>query len=167
MKRLLSIFLIAILGIFAISCTSDDNGNYVDNDTIADVYDLKNINFDLDGNQYYVKRNFTQPLYDSDVVLIYRQATVANGNPVWELMPRTYYVNEGEVDYTFDFTKNDVQIYAQATFNLTNTSYVRNQTFRVVVIPANFGKSANAINYENYNEVIARYNINDKNVKNL
>ena len=167
MKRLLSIFLIAILGIFAISCTSDDNGNYVDNDTIADVYDLKNINFDLDGTQYYVKRNFTQPLYDSDIVLIYRQATTANGNPVWELIPRTYYVNEGEVDYTFDFTKNDVQIYAQATFNLTNTSYVRNQTFRVVVIPANFGKSANSINYENYDEVITRYNINDKNVKNL
>lgn len=167
MKRLLSIFLIALMGIFAISCTSDDNGNYVDNDTLSEVYDLRNVNFDLDGSQYYIKRNFTQPLYDSDVVLIYRQATTSNGNPVWELIPRTYYVNEGEVDYTFDFTKNDVQVYVQATFNLANSSYIRNQTFRVVVIPANYGKSANAVNFENYNDVIAHYNISDKNVKNL
>lgn len=167
MKRLLSIFLIALMGIFAISCTSDDNGNYVDSDTLSEVYDLRNVNFDLDGSQYYIKRNFTQPLYDSDVVLIYRQATTSNGNPVWELIPRTYYVNEGEVDYTFDFTKNDVQVYVQATFNLANSSYIRNQTFRVVVIPANYGKSANAVNFENYNDVIAHYNINDKNVKNL
>jgi len=167
MKRLLSIFLIALMGIFAISCTSDDNGNYVDSDTLSEVYDLRNVNFDLDGSQYYIKRNFTQPLYDSDVVLIYRQATTSNGNPVWELIPRTYYVNEGEVDYTFDFTKNDVQLYVEATFNLANSSYIRNQTFRVVVIPANYGKSANAVNFENYNDVITHYNINDKNVKNL
>ena len=167
MKRLLSIFLIALMGIFAISCTSDDNGNYVDSDTLSEVYDLRNVNFDLDGSQYYIKRNFTQPLYDSDVVLIYRQASTSNGNPVWELIPRTYYVNEGEVDYTFDFTKNDVQLYVEATFNLANSSYIRNQTFRVVVIPANYGKSANAVNFENYNDVITHYNINDKNVKNL
>lgn len=167
MKKLLSIFLIAILGIFVVSCTSDDNGNFVDNDTLAEVYDLKNINFDLDGNQYYVKRNFTQPLFDSDVVLVYKQSTTVNGNPVWELLPRTYYVNEGELDYTFDFTKNDIQIYAQATFQLGNTNYIRNQTFRVVVIPANFGKSANYVNFENYNDVIAHYKINDNNVINL
>ena len=166
MKKLLPLFLIALLSVFIVSCT-DDDGYVQDTDTISSVYDLKNVNFSYD-NGYNLYRQFQNPLYSSDVVLIYRQSATANGNPVWELLPKTYYLSNGdEVDYTFDFTVNDITIYAGGTFDLTGTEFIRNQTFRVVVIPANFGKSMNSIDYENYQEVINYYKINDKVVKNL
>ena len=163
MKRLLSIFLVALMGLFiTVSCTNDDGGNYVDNDTISDVYDLRNVSFDYDQG-YYLLRNFTRPLYDSDVVLVYRQTNTNNNQPVWKLLPNTIYFNDGnELDYTFDFSKNDVQIYVDGTFDLSNTEYIRNQTFRVVVIPANYGRNTNQVDFNDYNAVINYYNINDR-----
>lgn len=167
MKKLLPLFLIALFSVFVVSCTTDDDGNYQDTDTISSVYDLKNVNFTYD-NGYNIYRQFQVPLYSSDVVLIYRQSATANGNTVWELLPKTYYLNDGnEVDYTFDFTVNDITIYAGGTFDLTGSQFINNQTFRVVVIPANFGKSANGIDFENYEDVIQYYNINDKVTKAL
>ncbi|HEY4538917.1 MAG TPA: hypothetical protein VIG94_02775 [Faecalibacter sp.] len=168
MKRILSIFMVALMGVFiTVSCTDDDGVSYVDNDTISDVYDLKNVSFDYDQG-YYLLRNFTRPLYDSDVVLVYRQTNAANSQPVWKLLPNTIYFNDGnELDYTFDFSKNDVQIYVDATFDLANSEYIKNQTFRVVVVPANYGRSATPLDYNDYNAVINYYNINDKNPSQL
>ncbi|RLZ10738.1 hypothetical protein [Faecalibacter macacae] len=168
MKKLLPLFLIALFSVFVVSCTTDDDNYTQDTDTISSVYDIKNVNFTYDNNGYNIFRQFQVPLYSSDVVLIYRQSATANGNPVWELLPKTYYLSDGnEVDYTFDFTVNDITIYAGGTFDLTGSEFIRNQTFRVVVIPANFGRSANGINYENYDDVINYYNINDKVIKAL
>lgn len=168
MKKLLSLFLVALLGLFVtISCTTDDNGGYVDNDTMSEVYDLKNVSFDYDQG-YYILRSFTTPLYNSDIVLVYRQTAANNGQPVWKLLPNTTYFTDGnELDYTFDFSVNDVQIYADATFDLANTPYIRNQNFRVVVVPAIFGRSQNTVDFNDYNAVINYYNINDQNPSRL
>ena len=166
MKKFLPFFLIALFSAFIISCTSNDD-NHQDYDTIAAVYEIPNVNFDYN-NGYQVYRQFQNPLFASDMILVYMQTATANGNPVWELLPKTYYFNNGdELDYTFDFTRNDVTIYAGGTFDLTGTQYIRNQTFRVVVIPAYFGKGTNTVDFNNYNEVIKHYKINDQVTKKL
>ena len=161
--------LIAMLGTATtfVSCTNDDDDQvYHDQDTIAQVYEIKNVNFDLVDGAHEIYRQFQTPLYGSDMVLVYRQSAVSNGNPVWELMPKTMYLADGnEVDYTFDFSKEDVYIYAGGTFDIANTEYVRNQTFRVVVVPATLGRGTTTVNYSDYNSVMQYYYLTDNSVK--
>ena len=106
-------FLLALLGLFSFGALAscDDRNNDVitqDNDTYSVVLDLNNVNF-VKGtnNQYSISRNFTSPLFSTDVVLIYRKAgSASDGSPVWQQIPRTVYLSSGrELDYDFGWTK--------------------------------------------------------------
>ena len=170
MKKLFPILLIAFLSIFIISCNNDDNKNYTD--TVSEVYEIKNTNFSTNNNGYLsIYREFLRPLYTSDMVLIYRQEGTTNGNPIWTLVPKTYYTDFGFAEYSYDFTINDIQIYLDTNITDADTYniYGDNQTFRVVVIPARLGRTSDNANskFEDYNYVIQHYNINDKIVNQL
>ena len=162
MKKYLLFLMIAFIGLFVMSCDNrDDVINVPDNDTYSVVIDVKNVNFELKPEGYVISRTFNNPLYDSDVVLMYRQdGTTTGGSPVWQLIPRTLYLTNGEeVDYDFDFTKFDVKMYAGATYDLATTpEYLNNQTFRVVIIPASFKTT---VDLKDYDAVIKAYNIDD------
>ena len=81
--------------------------------------------------------------------------------------PITFYLNDGnEVDYNFDFSQYDVQIYAGGTFDLGGSSYVNNKTFRIVFVPADYGKNAQ-VDYSDYNNVIQHYHIDDSHPQEL
>ncbi len=165
MKRIIPLFLLSLFA--AVGCKSDDDQIQVDYDTYPVVYDLRNVNFDLVNGSYMITRTFNQPMYDTDVLLVYIQnGTTTNGAPIWQQIPITYYLPDGhEVDYNFDFSIYDVAIYAGGTFNLGGTSYVNNQTFRIVFVPASYGKGAdNQVDYSDYESVIEHFNIDDTNV---
>lgn len=176
MKKIFLLTLVAILGFVAVSCGDRiiDNSTVQDNTVYSQVYDLKGVNFvksSTSNSLYGINKTFTNPLYNSDVVLIYRQDGTSGGNPIWKLLPKTYYITQGALDYTFDFTKNDIQIYANGNFDMSvqdsaffNT-YLNNQNFRVLIIPAVFGKSS--VDFNDYNAVINFYKINDSKVKSL
>ena len=172
MKKYFNLFLIGLFSVFMISC-SDDNNSVADGDTYSVVYDITdNFAYDDKIDAYAISRTFNQPIPNSDVVLVYRQSSVSNGNPVWKLNPYTLYLNEGELDYSFDFTKNDVYITADGTMNFANqnatflNSYLNNQKFRIVIVPASFARTKEPLSME-YNDVIKRYNINDAHVTTL
>lgn len=169
MKKFFPFLMIAFIGLFVMSCDNRNDviSNPQDNDTYSVVIDIKNANFQLVNNNYVLKRTFQNQLFDSDVVLIYRQGGTDAGNPVWQLIPRTLYLPQNqELDYDFDFTKKDVNIYADGTYDLATTpQYINNQTFRVVIVPASF-KNAN-IDFNDYNSVIKHFNINDSNPSKL
>lgn len=161
MKKYLPIFLIAFFGLFVISCDNRDeviqNPDY---DTYSVVIDIKNVNF-LPANAYSVTRTFANPLFDSDVVLIYRQdGTTTNGSPVWQSIPRTLFLTGGdELDYDFDFSKFDVKLYVDGTYDLATTpQFTNNQTFRVVIVPASFKTT---VDFSDYNAVIKAFGIDD------
>ena len=162
MKKLLPLVLFGFFAFSVLSCSNDDD-EYVDYDTYSTVYDLTNVSFDnIDGVW-----TFYQPLqnmYTSDVILVYLQNGSSGGSPIWQQIPITFYLNDGnEVDYNFDFTVNDLQIYAGGTFDLGGSSYVNGKTFRIVFVPAEFGgKNAN-VDHSDYESVIKYYNIDDSN----
>ena len=168
-------FILAFIGMVTLhSCTVNENDHNppVDNDTISEVFELKNVNFGVDGNnQYSIYRKLTPPIYASDVILIYRlSGTIDNNTPIWQPIPRTIYLNQGELDYDFDFSKEDFTIYAGGTYNLTLTpSYLSNQTFRIVIVPGAFSnKSASSASLSmDYESVIKRYNINESAIQQL
>lgn len=162
----------AIFSVIAVSCIDrNDNVKVTDNDTYSVVLDINNVSFSHDAqNGYFISRSFTKPLFNTDVVLIYRKTGVDNsGSPVWQSIPRTLFLNNGnELDYDFDFSKNDIMIYANGNYDISTTpQYLNNQTFRVVLVPASLGgKNAN-VDYSDYNSVIKFFNIDDSKIKNL
>jgi hypothetical protein len=69
-------------------------------------------------------------IFASDVILIYRMSgTIDSNTPIWQLILRTLFLTEGELDYDFDFSE-DFTIYAGGTYDLSATpQYIDNQTF--------------------------------------
>ena len=164
MKKIIT--LLAVVGMFCLQgCTVEDNS--VDNDTIAEVFEIKNINFindPVDG--YIIYQKFTPIIFASDVVLIYRLSGTINSNtPIWQLIPRTLFLQQGELDYDFDFSQEDFTIYAGGTYNLSLTpQFLNNQTFRIVIVPASFSSS---INKNNFNAVMGALNIKESEIKKI
>ncbi|SHK35289.1 hypothetical protein [Epilithonimonas mollis] len=172
MKKFLPLLLLLVSSVFIFSCKDDDDDNYVQVDVdYPAVYDFRNISFTNNPSLGWVySQSFTRPMLDQDYVVIFRQSGTDNGNPVWQQIPKTLYLNEGELDYDFDFTKNDFAIYAGGTYNLATTpQYINNQTFRVVLVPAVFGKNANLedLHKMSYEEIIRKYNIDDSKIGTL
>ncbi len=170
-------FMLALVGLFSfgtmVSC--DDRNDDVlvqDNDTYSVVLDINNVDFTMEpGNMQSgtIIRSFTQPLVGTDVVLIYRKAgTAQDGSPVWQSIPRSVYFEDNILDYDFDFSKNDIHIYADGNYNLSTVpEYVKSQTFRVVLVPASAGAKNANVDYTDYQSVIKFYKINDSKVKTL
>lgn len=168
MKKLLPFLLLLVGSLFIFSCKDDDDVYVqVDVDYPA-VYDLRNVNFSYnatDGWNYY--QAFSRSMLDQDYLVIFRQVGSSDGTPVWQQIPRTLYLTQGELDYDFDFTKNDFMIYAGGTYDISTTpQYITNQTFRVVLVPAVYGKNANSedLTKMSYEEIIQKFNIDDSKV---
>lgn len=160
-------FLLLPLLLLTVSCETDDGGDY---DTISTVYQLNNVDFTYDSStEYYtISREFSTSLYDGDVVLIYRMSdTTTNNSPIWQQIPVTLYLDEGELDYGFDFSKYDILIKAGGNYDLSTTSdYITGQTFRVIVVPAS-ATGSTKIDYSDYNAVINHFNLQNATITSL
>lgn len=165
MKKI--VLILAFIGMITLQgCTKDDP---IDKDTYSEVFELRNINFGFDAtNGYTIYQTLNPQIYASDVLLIYRlSGTIDSSTPIWQQIPRTLYLPQGELDYDFDFSKEDFTIYAGGNYDLTLTpSYLTNQTFRIVIVPGYFSSKAAAkkIDYSDYNAVIKALHIDDSKV---
>lgn len=168
MKKLTLLFMLTIFGLTTYSCVTDDDTAYVDYDTYPVAYDLNNVNFEYVNGVYQIARTFNNPMYDTDMLLMYmKTGNTNNGSPIWQQIPITLYLSDGhEVDYNFDFSKYDFVIYAGGTFDLTGTQYVNNKTFRVLIVPASYAKNT-SVDFSNYQSVVDYFHINDSNPKAL
>lgn len=173
MKKYFSLLLIVLFAFTVISC-DDSNSNpvTVDNDTYPVAYDITESFTFTDA--YFIRKEFNNPLVASDVVLIYRQSGTDNGNPVWQSLPRTLYIGNEELDYDFDFTRNDILIRAGGTMDLQaqNTqfknTYLNNQKFRIVIVPASSGAAQKAAQGNiGYDEISKLSGLKSLNVKAL
>ncbi|MGO4708090.1 hypothetical protein AB4Y90_03015 [Chryseobacterium sp. 2TAF14] len=167
MKKIIPFIMLAFVSVFTVSCDNDDDVQYVDNDTIAGVIEItRNFQYNSSTDQYFINQSIS--MLDSDMALVYRLKDTSGTNDVWEQIPKTVYFSNGnEIDYDFDFTKNDVQIYIGANYDIATTpQFLNNQTFRIVLVPADFlNKNATPpVDYSDYNAVIKYFKINDSKV---
>lgn len=76
-------------------------------------------------------------VYPSDIVLVYlRWSKQPN---VWRLLPTSkFFTDGGELQYSFDFTTEDVSLFLTGDINLytLGPKWTDHQVFRVVVMPA-------------------------------
>ncbi|MFA9190026.1 hypothetical protein AAGV28_01480 [Flavobacterium sp. FZUC8N2.13] len=170
MKKIITLFAV-VVGLFAFSsCTTTDDNFQEDFDTYPYAFEIKNVDLGrVADNEYNLRSTFqfeiNDNLRDDETVLIYRLTSTINSNtPVWQLIPRTIYFNNGDlVDYFFDFSKVDFFITARANFNLLNRrEYIDDQTFRIVLIPSDL---AATMDTNNYLEVMNTLKLSENQVK--
>ena len=108
--------------------------------------------FEIEGdftsqNDYTLYFQFPSSItvYDTDVVLVYilwEQVEDNTGSllDVWRLLPQTVVLDEGVIQYNFDYTFADVQVFLEGTisFNSLLPAETDDQVFRIVVFPADF-----------------------------
>jgi hypothetical protein len=158
--------IVAFIGMITLqSCSVNDNdGDAIDNDTISEVFEYSNVNFLP--NDYSSVLSYPHTIFDSDMVLVYRLSGSFQGEDVWKPLPETYYFDDGTLDlrYDHDFTRFDTEIHMEG-FDLAGVSstYRLNQVFRVLVIPADFGKTGK-VDLNDYNAVIKAFNIDESKI---
>lgn len=113
--------------------------------------------------------NFTGPDYevflpypddfeglDSDVALVYLLWGVDdNGVEIWRQIPSSiFFADGGILQYNFDFTKFDVNLFLDANFPLDELggAHTDNWVARVVVVPGNFMNSGR-VDFSDYKAV--------------
>jgi len=115
------------------------------------VFEIDNVNFDYDSgaNLFNTIITFSDFFNDNqfevlpqDAILVYRfdgtvDFTDGNSEDAWSLIPQSFFLNEGTIQYTNAHTSRDVQIFIDGNFNLANisTDFTDNQLFRIVFIP--------------------------------
>ncbi|WP_047247708.1 hypothetical protein [Maribacter thermophilus] len=96
-------------------------------------------------NDYSLFYEFPQTIevFETDVVLVYLLWDVTedgNGDPVdiWRLMPQTRILDQGLLQYNYDYTFFDVNIFMEADFDMGTLlpGDTDNQVFRIAVVPA-------------------------------
>ena len=150
--------ILAFIGMITLnSCTvneTPDQVQQINNTFVSEVFEVTT-SFGPN-NDYSRLVTFDPPIYNSDMVLVYHLYDVVNGSDVWRLMPQTYYFDNGaELDYNFDFTRYDVNLFLDSNFSLDSFSsaWTQSQTFRIVVVPADFTNRL-AVDYSDYNATI-------------
>ncbi len=163
MKKYLMLLLFGFLAITLSSCRDDDNNP--DNDTYPKMADVTGT-FTA-ANSYSLTQGIT--IGSGDVVLVYRNINSnTSQSAVWQLIPKTEYLGSNRtIDYNFLFNTDTIEVYLDPDFDLatvTNTeanTYLINQRFRLVLVPASQGKNAQ-VDYSDYASVLKYYNITDK-----
>jgi len=132
------------------SCDWDDDHthDYVDHDTISEVFEVDNVNFTAAGD-FTATIPLDPEIYSSDVVLVYRLSdTDPLGADIWEMIPTTYNLPEGSLSYFTDFSVNSVAIYLDSTFDpLARPDFSLDQIFRIVIVPGYFSENVDTSNY--------------------
>jgi hypothetical protein len=134
----------------------------------SEVFELANVNFTLNTkNELRVYYPFKNKINDANVVLIYRLTGILDTQtPIWQPIPRTIFLAGGkELYYDFDFTKEDITIYARGNYDLTTTpDYLNGQTLRIVILPGSFSK---LVNKNSYKDVIQALKIKDDQIQKI
>jgi len=164
MKKIVLLIAIATTFLFQ-GCTTKEE---VHADLLAEVFEVRT-SFTL-ANYYSRLVTLNPPIYNSDMVLVYRLFDVVNGQNLWRQLPQAVYLPQGELNYNFDFTRNDIEIFLESDFDLATLGafWSQNQVFRVVIIPGYFSnKNNNAIDFNDYNAVVKAFKIKDNQIKSI
>lgn len=103
---------------------------------VANAFEIE-VDFNA-ANEYRIIEDYGFEVFPFDVTLVYILWDQNNGTDIWRLLPQIVEFNEGQLQYNFDFTQNDVSIFLDGTinFDILGDEWTQNQVFRVVVIPA-------------------------------
>jgi len=160
MKKISSVILL-FASVFILSCEGPMGPPGEDGTSLIGTI------FEMEGdfkasNNYELFFDFPQnfEIYETDVVLVYilwEVATVNGKNTdVWRLMPQTRFVDDGVIQYNFDYTVNDVRVFLETTFSYEDLlpAETQDQVFRIAVLPADFVASKKSAEISDLNIIL-------------
>lgn len=127
------------------------------------------------GNDYAIFYEFPQTVevFESDIVLVYilwDQTEDSNGEAVdiWRLLPQTRILDQGLLQYNFDHTFLDVNIFLESDFDLGTLTAgdTDNQVFRIAIIPADF-PTGSKLDMSNIDAVMSSLNVREADIKRI
>ena len=119
---------------------------------------------------YYAFADDNIEVYDGDVVLVYilwKTASTTDGGTidVWRLLPQTVVLDGGGVlQYNYDHTYADVQIFLEGDLTNLLPAETDNQNFRIAVLPATLLQNNN-IDITDINAVMKSMDLNLNSIK--
>jgi hypothetical protein len=147
------------------------------------IYEISGWNFAADTTQLgFSFADFNIPVNDSDAVLVYRlRGVVNNTTPVWSMLPQLiFFPDKTTLQYDFIHSSQALAIFINGSVNLDSlgTQWTKNQVFRLVVIPGQFGLRTDGtrrkinladynVDYKNYEAVLKYFRLSDKNVRRI
>lgn len=184
-----SVVLGSLMAIFFISCTGPqgppgfdgfDGLDGLDGRDGQDGEDGVNILgqvLDIEGsfsaeNNYEILYEFPQTIevFETDVVLVYLlwdQTEDSNGEAVdiWRLMPQTRILDQGLLQYNYDHTFLDVNLFLEFNFSEADLlpGDTDNQVFRIAVLPAEMTQGKMDVN--DIHSVMGRLNVSEENIQ--
>lgn len=182
MKKL-NLFLGALITVFFISCEGPqgppgfDGFDGVDGLDGADGINILGQVVDIEGtftldNDYSIFYEFPQSIevFETDVVLVYMLWDVtedSNGElvDIWRLMPQTRILDQGLLQYNFDYTFFDVNIFLESDFDLSTLQAgdTDNQVFRIAILPAE--STTGKLDTSNINSVMAHLGVTEESIQ--
>lgn len=123
-------------------------------------------------NDYSILYEFPQTVevFETDIVLVYLlwdQTEDGNGEAVdiWRLMPQTRILDQGLLQYNYDHTFLDVNLFLESDFDLTTLPLgdTENQVFRIAVLPAEMTQSK--LDTSSIHSVMGRLNIAEESIQ--
>ncbi len=124
-------------------------------------------------NDYGLLFEFPQTIevFETDVVLVYLlwdQTEDSNGEAVdiWRLLPQTRILDQGLLQYNYDHTFLDVNIFLESDFDLgtLQSGDTDNQVFRIAVLPAETAQGSK-LDLSNVYNVMGRINVEEQNIQ--
>ncbi|HLR32064.1 MAG TPA: collagen-like protein [Fodinibius sp.] len=109
-------------------------------------------------SQQFFFSDYGAEVLESDIVMVYWLYEGINENEidVWQQLPASVFFDDGgEMQYSFDHTVDDVQLFLTGDINLDTLGpgYTKTQYFRVAILPVDYVKAKN-INMSNMQEVM-------------
>ncbi|WP_411031777.1 collagen-like protein [Spongiimicrobium sp. 3-5] len=143
------------------------------------VIEVENVNFDfIAANNLYSTiiafEDFTNfEVLAQDAVLVYRFDGTVEFNDggtadAWSLIPQSFFLPGGTIQYTAAHTLLDVEILIDGNFDLTNldAEFVQDQIFRIVILPSDFATQAK-IDKSNLGAVLQSLGMAEKDIKHI
>ncbi|MBT8302489.1 MAG: collagen-like protein [Maribacter sp.] len=174
--RKISIVLTVLLSIFIISCEGPIGPPGYDGRDGQDGVNILGKVIDIEGDflpdDYFIFYEFPQTVevFETDVVLVYilwEQTVDGNGEPVdiWRLLPQTRLLDQGILQYNYDYTFFDVSIFLEADFDLITLAPgdTDAQVFRIAILPAEF--AASKLDKSSIEAVMATLGVTEKDVQ--
>ena len=153
MKKI-TVIIMLFVSVFVLSCEGPMGPPGEDGTSlIGTVFEMEGDFTPSNNYKLYFDFPLSFEIYDTDVVLVYIlwDVVTVNGKQtdVWRLLPQTIVLNEGVIQYNFDYTVNDVKIFLKTTIPVNNLlpAETQDQVFRIAVLPADFvaGKKSSEI----------------------
>lgn len=140
------------------------------------VVEVEGVNFGYDGdaNLFSTLINFSDitdfEVFESDAVLVYRYVgsipTDDGGTAdLWSQIPQNYFLDEGTIQYVFEHTFIDLELFIDGNFDLStlSTDFTDDQIFRIVFIPSEYAE-ASRLDTSNIQNVMSSLGIDEEKV---